>query len=361
MTGSTPTPLADLDFALRAGLVSLMLFLGAVVWRDQRHSVPGRLAAALALGIAAYALQSSPAFWAWPPVVRVPLALLSTGNAVVFWLFARAVFDDDFQLRAVHALSWAVLAAAALFYRLPGAAPTMGLLISLGTVGFTLLALVQTVDSWRADLVEGRRRLRVFMVASGALYSLTNMGMRLVVPASMASLWQGPADMAVLSAIVVLAAWRIVGADPAVFRSTARPSAITVPPPAPDIEPADAAMQVDPAEQALLEALDRVMQHDRVYREEGLTIAVLARRLAVPEYRLRRAINQRLGHRNFNAFLNGQRLAEVKQALLDPARAQEPVLSLALEAGFQSLGPFNRAFKADTGLTPTEFRRAGGC
>ena len=34
-----------------------------------------------------------------------------------------------------------------------------------------------------------------------------------------------------------------------------------------------------------------------------------------------------------------------------------PVLSIALESGFQSIGPFNRAFKAATGLTPTEFRR----
>jgi AraC-like DNA-binding protein len=34
-----------------------------------------------------------------------------------------------------------------------------------------------------------------------------------------------------------------------------------------------------------------------------------------------------------------------------------PVLTRALDAGFQSIGPFNRAFKANTGLTPTEFRR----
>jgi AraC-like DNA-binding protein len=34
-----------------------------------------------------------------------------------------------------------------------------------------------------------------------------------------------------------------------------------------------------------------------------------------------------------------------------------PILTIAMDAGFQSLGPFNRAFKADTGLTPTEFRR----
>jgi AraC-like DNA-binding protein len=31
-----------------------------------------------------------------------------------------------------------------------------------------------------------------------------------------------------------------------------------------------------------------------------------------------------------------------------------------MDAGFQSLGPFNRAFKATTGVTPTEYRRLNG-
>jgi AraC-like DNA-binding protein len=33
------------------------------------------------------------------------------------------------------------------------------------------------------------------------------------------------------------------------------------------------------------------------------------------------------------------------------------VLTIALDAGFSSLGPFNRAFKAETGVTPSEYRR----
>jgi len=76
----------------------------------------------------------------------------------------------------------------------------------------------------------------------------------------------------------------------------------------------------------------------------------------VPEYRLRRLINQQLGYRNFNAYLNEWRLDEAKQALSDPEQRDVPVSTIALDAGFQSLGPFNRAFKANTGLTPTEFR-----
>jgi AraC-like DNA-binding protein len=341
---------ATLDTALRAALVALMLFLGAVVWRDHRRTVPGRLMAALALGIAAYALQSSPGFGGWPVALRLPLALLSTGNAVVFWLFARAVFDDDFRPRPWHALAWAALAGAALAYRAPAWRPALDVFITAATAGFALLAVAQTVASWRADLIEGRRRLRIFIVAAGALYTLVNMGVR-VLPSSVASVWQGPVELVVLAGIVAAAAWRLVGVAGEVLEA---PVPVAEPPP-PVLEEA---APPDPAEVALLDRLDRLMREERVYREEGLTIAVLAHRLDVPEYRLRRTINQRLGARNFNAFLNGFRLAEVRQALADPARAGEAVLALALEAGFQSLGPFNRAFKAETGLTPTEFRKA---
>jgi AraC-like DNA-binding protein len=77
----------------------------------------------------------------------------------------------------------------------------------------------------------------------------------------------------------------------------------------------------------------------------------------IPEYRLRRLINQELGHRNFVDFVNRYRLAETKAALIDPAQEAVPILTIALDAGFQSIGPFNRAFKAHTGMTPSEYRR----
>jgi AraC-like DNA-binding protein len=111
------------------------------------------------------------------------------------------------------------------------------------------------------------------------------------------------------------------------------------------------------ADPALLRRLDRLMVEERVYRREGLTIGALAAKLGVQEYRLRQAINEGLGYRNFNAFLNSYRLGEAKAALADPGQEEVPILTIAMDAGFRSLGPFNRAFKADTGTTPTEFRR----
>jgi len=108
---------------------------------------------------------------------------------------------------------------------------------------------------------------------------------------------------------------------------------------------------------ALLARLLRLMQDEKVYRQEGFGLGALVAALGVPEYRLRRLIHQRLGHRNFSSFVNGYRLAEVTAALADPGQAEVAILTIALDAGFQSIGPFNRAFKAHAGMTPTAYRR----
>ena len=114
------------------------------------------------------------------------------------------------------------------------------------------------------------------------------------------------------------------------------------------------------ADQKLVNALMRLMADERIYRHDNVSIGSLATKLSIPEYRLRRLINQKLGYRNFNVFLNNHRIEEAKAALADPAQAEVPVITIAMDAGFASLGPFNRAFKATTGVTPTEYRRQRG-
>ena len=64
-----------------------------------------------------------------------------------------------------------------------------------------------------------------------------------------------------------------------------------------------------------------------------------------------------LGYPNFNQMVNGYRIEEAKRRLVDPALAHLPILTIALDCGFGSIGPFNRAFKADAGMTPQEYRR----
>ena len=98
------------------------------------------------------------------------------------------------------------------------------------------------------------------------------------------------------------------------------------------------------------------MEGEELYHEPELSVGVLAKRAAMPEYVLRRLINEKLGYRNFAAYVNDHRLREVEQRLRDPQCARRPILTLALEAGFGSIGPFNRAFRERYGVTPTEFR-----
>jgi AraC-like DNA-binding protein len=240
---------------------------------------------------------------------------------------------------------------------------------------FTLLVVWASLQQWRADLVEARRGLRAFIVVAGSLYTLASMAARWSAPqgrvGELAALW----DVLALLLLVAVLAWRVLRWAVGDWMPRAAPATAGVeakvlvaepleaaPPNGPAAPEAELSL---PAEQAsaqaddapLVAAVQQLMQQGRAYREEGLTIAGLAARLAVPEYRLRRAINQTLGFRNFNAFVNRYRLDECRAALANPALVQRAVLDIALEAGFQSIGPFNRAFKLDTGLTPSEYRR----
>ena len=91
----------------------------------------------------------------------------------------------------------------------------------------------------------------------------------------------------------------------------------------------------------------------------GPYFPLLAEEVGVPEHRLRPLINDHLGFRNFAAFVNARRIEAAKAMLTDPAKTRQTVAAIAYDLGFGSLGPFNRAFKEATGVTPTEFRRAG--
>lgn len=110
----------------------------------------------------------------------------------------------------------------------------------------------------------------------------------------------------------------------------------------------------------VIDELERLMGEEKLYREEDFSLKRLAERLNIKEYRLRRLINAHLGYRNFNQFLNQYRVAEVARLLVDPETQHLPVLTIALDMGYRSLSPFNKAFKEIKGMTPTEYRRRYG-
>jgi AraC-like DNA-binding protein len=350
--------LSTLDLALRAGTTALLLVLAASLFRDFRGAVAGRLAVAFALGSAAHAVTYGIGAATPVSVWHAPLIALSTGNIVVFWLFTRALFDDAFKMRWWHALVWAVVAGFS-FINCAWIAPASGnvrfavIAINLLVLGFIALAVGQTIASWSADLVEGRRRLRVFIVSAAALYGGINAVLQILVSGREAADVADTANAGLLAGIVAAICYSMMQVAAGDLFPGAPVATAVANLPGRSVAPADSGA----ADQRLVDALMRLMADERIYRHDNITIGTLATKLSIPEYKLRRLINQRLGYRNFNVFLNNHRIEEAKAALADPSQAEVPVITIAMDAGFQSLGPFNRAFKATTGVTPTEYRR----
>ncbi|MFO1252085.1 MAG: helix-turn-helix domain-containing protein [Inhella sp.] len=345
--------LALLDAALRGGLITLLALVG---WQLQRRLPAGAAARPVLVlflpGLVVQLIGSTPAFEAQVPRAwQAPWVAVAVGNAVGFWCLVRLLFDDDFRLHARHLLAWAAVAAVGAAYCLLPPHPALTLLLR----GAPLLCAAATLwvlgRGWSADLLEARRRLRLGLVSGGVAYTVLGVGLRLGTggaPGPLALL-----DLLGLGAVIALGAAALLGPQAPRWQRLFLVEAEPPPAPSAAAEPAPAAPDAE-----LLARLEPWMRERQPYRDEGLSLAGLAAELAVPGYRLRRAINQGLGFRNFNAYVNQWRLDEARAALTDPAQQARSVLDIALAAGFGSIGPFNRAFKAETGLTPTEFRRA---
>ncbi|WP_315812156.1 helix-turn-helix domain-containing protein [Bradyrhizobium sp. SZCCHNR2028] len=350
--------LESLDLALRAAAIALLAVLAVALGRDLGRQWRGRLAIALALGSAAHAATFNIGGTAAPSLASAPLIALATADIVVLWLFCRALFDDGFALRWLHGLIWlAVFGFSLLSCLVLGPAGHARFVIVANNVlalGFLGLTLAQTIRSWAVDLVEGRRHVRAFVVIASLSYGGVNALLQ------MASAGSGPSELAnVINAAMFLG---VVGAVALMLLQVGAGDVFAPETPQVETPSVAAATAVVPgaetaANRKLVDALMRLMADERIYRQENVTIGMLATRLSIPEYRLRRLINGELGYRNFNTFLNAHRIEEAKAALADPAQAEVPVITIAMDAGFQSLGPFNRAFKAVTGVTPTEYRR----
>lgn len=349
-----------LELLARGIAVGAFLGMASLVLRG--GASPARVTGALfAFAAAAHTLTQWPgaeiatALGWLMPMVRA----FSVAGAGLFWAFVSELFEDG------ATLDWRRFAPAALLLTIGVgtlyAPQPQVLMFAHKIVGGALIvhALFLVASGWRNDLVESRRRLRGPILALALVYALAVNSVEageLLVGSASALSPLGAGALMVLG-LLSLAAFGQADADlfgPAVG-APGRPSAGKAPP-----DVAEVALEARPnlsgADRGAVDKLERFMAEERPYREEGLTIAALALRLKVPEHKLRRLINQGLGYRNFNDFLNRWRLAEVKAALADPAQAQVPVATIALDAGFGSLGPFNRAFKAETGLTPSAYR-----
>lgn len=340
---------AAADLMVRGGSLALLALWSWILLRDHGASLAGRLAVAMNVSIACHVITTIPD----TVNVRGPVDWLiefgSVSVPALFWLFARAWFADE---KRIGWLSWlsipfSVLLVSIVIHTYPDRSalfPVAAALLRVSMFSFAIAGLWIAWKDREGDLVEERRRLRVRLVGSVGLFVVLTNAVEVAVFNDFApERWRSILQLGVLALTLGFCATMF----------GIRQSEL--------LAPATRALSRGPSREEqdddpLTAKLVAHMDHAKPHRDEALTIAGLAAQLGEQEYRLRRLINGRLGYRNFSAFLNGYRLAEVKAALSDPDQREVPILTIALDAGFGSLGPFNRAFREQEGMTPSAFR-----
>ena len=212
---------------------------------------------------------------------------------------------------------------------------------------FVAFAIYWTVKGWRADLVADRRILRWFIISlQGTLiFAVVFIENFLLVGGSESN---ATGQAVIVNSIALLTLGMLVVALrfdfislSNVIRKVTEPSAELV----------GASHSFDKA------SFDDLFKKGQLYREAGLTISTLAKTLNLPEYRLRAFIHKQLGYRNFNAMLHHYRVEDASSLLIDKENSAIPVLTIALTVGYQSITPFNNAFRKIRGVTPSEYRK----
>jgi AraC-like DNA-binding protein len=107
---------------------------------------------------------------------------------------------------------------------------------------------------------------------------------------------------------------------------------------------------------AIQVVLQEIMSKQRPYLNPELTINDLAALAKCNRHHLSQVLNEGL-QQSFYDYVNHYRVEEARQLLLEPAKEDHKIASIAYDAGFNSLSTFNEVFKKITGTTPSQFRK----
>lgn len=101
----------------------------------------------------------------------------------------------------------------------------------------------------------------------------------------------------------------------------------------------------------LLELFDR----EKVFMENDLNLEGLAERMGTTRHNASQVINEHF-HLSFHELLNKYRIDEAKDILRSDYQRNLNIIDIAYEVGYNNKVTFNKAFKKDTSLTPSQFQ-----
>ena len=364
--------LIDLETVGRTALTTVALYTAALALFTWSMPIRARAWGVLCvLAVAAYAqctASGTPGgIDSWAAVVRLPVLFFCAALPAIFWAFVVVLFDDandndHWRLLVVLAVGLLGLIANGLPAELDtisGAVAVLRRTLAIGLIAWSLWLLWR---GKRTDLVDARVSTRMALLTVAGVYVLGVLIVELFVQGPVVSSALLAGNLTVIALItmalgVSMARWDLTPKVDETTTGLRAESDTDLDKADPSAAPEKPRQTPNAAQDAIIYRLQHAMQTDRLYRREKLSIAALAEELGSSEHRLRAAINQRLGFRNFNDFLHQYRLNEAAERLADPAQAGVPVLTIALEVGYASIGPFNRAFKNRFAQTPTAYRQ----
>ena len=335
--------------AVAVAVVSLL----ALLWQRPKRDIDvifAVVSGSMALSLMSPWMDGAPTWMRW----AVAIGGSATCNG--FWLVSRALFRGEGGVGRVHVLVAAGVALLIAGYR--GAtlgahgvvspwASGLDSLLTLASSTLLVLTFLEALRGGFASLPQSERRLRVafLLLFAGCVLTTTLMG-------ALAGTW--PWLASVRSGVIPVCAMAMI-----LFTHVALWQRRRLPMAAVDVAPETRATPgpLSDEDARLARSLRRQLDTLQVYREPELKVANLAHRLGTAEHKLSRLLTQGLGEKNFNQMINRHRIAHACARLAD-ADDEATILDISGDAGFASLGPFNRAFKTAMGCTPTAYRAA---
>jgi AraC-like DNA-binding protein len=104
----------------------------------------------------------------------------------------------------------------------------------------------------------------------------------------------------------------------------------------------------------LLEKLEFVLNQSQPYLNQDLSLAELAKLVGSTDKKVSTLLNQNM-HTSFYDYINSFRLTDFKKGVAEGKLEHLSIVGLALQCGFKSKSSFYRAFKKETGMSPSQY------
>ncbi len=99
-----------------------------------------------------------------------------------------------------------------------------------------------------------------------------------------------------------------------------------------------------------------LLENEKIYKENDINLEVLADRLNTTRHNASQVINEHFDL-NFHELINKYRINEAKNIFDLDYQKNLNIIDVAYEVGYNNKVTFNKAFKKDTKLTPSEYQR----